>query len=41
MRIAVAGMGYVGISNACLLAQHHDVIAVDVSAERVAIKALA
>jgi UDPglucose 6-dehydrogenase len=36
MRIAVAGMGYVGISNACLLAQHNEVVAVDVSAERVA-----
>jgi UDPglucose 6-dehydrogenase len=35
MRIAVAGMGYVGISNACLLAQHNEVIAVDVSPERV------
>lgn len=36
MRIAVAGLGYVGISNACLLAQHNDVFAVDISAERVA-----
>ncbi|MBA2964820.1 MULTISPECIES: nucleotide sugar dehydrogenase [Ramlibacter] len=36
MRIAIAGMGYVGISNACLLAPHNDVLAVDVSPERVA-----
>jgi UDP-N-acetyl-D-mannosaminuronate dehydrogenase len=35
MRIAVAGMGYVGLSNACLLAPHNDVIAVDVDVARV------
>ncbi len=35
MKIAVAGLGYVGLSNAVLLAQKHDVIAVDVSADRV------
>ncbi|SEL07614.1 nucleotide sugar dehydrogenase [Pacificibacter marinus] len=35
MKIAVAGIGYVGLSNAVLLAQHHDVLAVDVSADRV------
>ena len=35
MKIAVAGIGYVGLSNAVLLAQHHDVFAVDVSEERV------
>lgn len=29
MKIAVAGIGYVGLANAVLLAQHHDVIAVD------------
>ncbi len=36
MRIAVAGIGYVGVSNAVLLARHNRVVAVDVSAERVA-----
>ena len=35
MRIAVVGLGYVGLSNAVLLAQNHDVTAVDVSAARV------
>ena len=33
--IAVAGIGYVGLANAVLLAQKHKVTAVDVSAERV------
>ena len=35
MKIAVAGIGYVGLSNAVLLAQHNEVTAVDVSKERV------
>ena len=35
MRIAVAGTGYVGLSLAVLLAQHNDVTAVDVVAEKV------
>lgn len=35
MKIAVAGMGYVGLSLAVLLAQHNDITAVDVVAEKV------
>lgn len=36
MKIAVAGTGYVGLSMATLLAQHHSVVAVDVVEEKVA-----
>lgn len=35
MHIAIAGLGYVGLSLACLLSQHNDVTAVDVDAGRV------
>ena len=37
MKIAVAGTGYVGLSNAVLLAQHNDVVALDVVAQKVAL----
>ncbi len=35
MKITVAGVGYVGLSLACLLSKHHDVTAIDIDAHRV------
>lgn len=35
MKIAIAGTGYVGLSNAMIFAQHHQVVAYDLQAEKI------
>ena len=37
MKIAVVGTGYVGLSNAMLLSQHNEVVALDIDEKKIAL----